>query len=179
VPTDNPRAQPVSNQGLFNDGDEYFIAYSVYFPERFPQPTNFFQFAEFYGPPFDGSPTMGMDICNGHYLCFEQSAANNYANIWQSSAIELGKWRDLVFHVSFSTDASEGFVEIYDCGEIQTLSNGNTRVYYQTLNPDVNWDGTPNTLNLNQYRSNEDSLGTVTIYQDAVKVGTSLEAVMP
>eukprot|EP01111_Echinosteliopsis_oligospora_P006548 TRINITY_DN20744_c0_g1_i1.p1 TRINITY_DN20744_c0_g1~~TRINITY_DN20744_c0_g1_i1.p1 ORF type:complete len:271 (+),score=47.74 TRINITY_DN20744_c0_g1_i1:3-815(+) len=178
VPTSNPRAQIVSNDGLFNDGDEFFIAFSVFFPDDFPQPTDWFQIAEIYGPPYEGSPSMGVDICHGDRLCFQRDASHNYDDIWTSSPIEYGEWRDVVLHIKFSTDPSEGFVGVYDNGVKQVMSNGKALVYYQTLSQ-VNWDGTPNNLYLNQYRASNSPLGTVTIYHDAVKVGTTLDSVTP
>eukprot|EP00026_Physarum_polycephalum_P014058 Phypoly_transcript_14528.p1 GENE.Phypoly_transcript_14528~~Phypoly_transcript_14528.p1 ORF type:complete len:264 (+),score=33.70 Phypoly_transcript_14528:55-846(+) len=178
VPTDNPRAQLVSQKGLFTNGDEFYIAVSVFFPPGFPQPKDWFQIAELYGPPFAGSPSMGVDICQGNRICFQRDASHNFDDIWVSSPIVLGKWRDIVLHVKFSTDPSVGFVGIYDDGVQQKMSNGQSLVYYQTLSS-VNWNGTPNNLFLNQYRSADENLGTVTLYHDAVKVGTTLESVMP
>eukprot|EP01113_Clastostelium_recurvatum_P050807 TRINITY_DN970_c0_g1_i3.p1 TRINITY_DN970_c0_g1~~TRINITY_DN970_c0_g1_i3.p1 ORF type:complete len:277 (-),score=74.25 TRINITY_DN970_c0_g1_i3:75-905(-) len=178
VPTENPRAQLVSKKDLFPNGVEYYIAVSVLFPPGFPQPTDWFQVVELYGPPFDGSPSMAIDLCHGNKLCFNRDASHNYDSIWISTPIVYGQWRDIVLHVKFSTDPNVGFVGVYDGGKQQTMSNGQALVHYQTL-AKSNWDGQPNNLFLNQYRSSDSKLGTVTLYHDAVKVGTTLDAVMP
>ena len=121
---------------------------------------------------------MGVDVCNENHLCFQNDASYNYDNVWQSSEFELVKWTDRVFDIGFSTVASKGFVEIWDGGQQQNLANSQKRMYFKTVNPDVNWDGARNTFNLNQYRSSDEELGTFTLYMDAAKVGATLEAVM-
>lgn len=178
VPTHNPRAQLVSD-GMFGDGDEYYIAHSIYFPSDFPDdPNGWFQIAELYGPPFGGSPSMGIDVC-GSSICFSRDESHGYDSIWESPRVTKGEWHDLVYHVKFSTDASEGFVEIWYDGVKQTMKNGEERVYYQTLRPGLNWNGTPNSFFLNQYRQAGQGLGTVTLYHDEAAVGTTYESVAP
>lgn len=178
VPTNNPRAQIVSD-GLFDNGDEYYIAHSVYFPSNFPDVEGWFQFAEMYGPPYGGSPSMGIGIRGGDRISFDRDESHGYDSIWASSPIQRNTWYDLVYHIKFSTDPSEGFVEIWLNGQKQTLSNGEQRVNYRTLRSGLNWNGTPNYFFLNQYREGGTGLGTVTLYHDEAAVGTTLESVMP
>jgi hypothetical protein len=81
--------------------------------------------------------------------------------------------------VKFSTDPSVGFVELWLNGVPQKFTNGSTRLYYDTLVPNVNWNGsTPNRLQLNQYRGPY-ALGTVTLYHAAAKVGSTYASVQP
>ena len=180
VPTASPRAQLVSRD-LFVEGDEYYIAFSTFFPADFPTPTDWFQVAEIYGPPFGGSPSMGFDL-DGNRLVFERDPTHNYDRPWKASS-DIAKgaaWEDIVAHVKFSTDPTVGFIEIWYNGVKQTFTNGKQRLYYDTLVPGVNWDGqSPNAVFMNQYRSSNSPLGTVTLYHDEVRVGTTYRSVLP
>ncbi|BCS29668.1 uncharacterized protein APUU_71238S [Aspergillus puulaauensis] len=178
-PTENPRAQ-LDSKGLFQDGDDYFIGFSVMFPEGFPQITNWFMFFELYGPPYNGTPSMALYVSEDNRVTFGRDASSNRDTIWTGAEIVPGKWRDIALHVKFSTDPAIGFVQIWEDGQPQQLVGGNgTTVFYRTLNREVNYDGTPNTVVLNQYRSKDTGYDSVTLYHDSVKVGTSLEDVSP
>ncbi|OAQ58307.1 polysaccharide lyase domain-containing protein [Pochonia chlamydosporia 170] len=178
-PTENPRAQLVSPP-LFKDGDEYYIGFSVLFPSGFPKISNWFMFFELYGPPYNGTPSMALFVSKENKLTFGRDAAYNRDTIWTGAPIVPGQWRDIALRVKFSTDPEVGFVQIWDGGKQQELVGGNgTTVVYRTLNPEVNWNGSPNTVVLNQYRSKDTNYGPVTLYHDSVKVGTSLEEVAP
>lgn len=180
-PTENPRGQLVSPP-LFGDGDDYFIAFSVMFPEGFPQITDWFMIAELYGPPYNGTPSMGVFVSKEQKVTFGRDATYNKDTIWTGAEIVPGKWRDIVLHVKFSTDPKVGFVQIWEDGERQQLVGGDgSTVFYRTLNPELNWDGTLNDLILNQYRNKDTRYGGngVTLYHDSVKVGHSFEEVSP
>lgn len=176
------RAQLVADF-TFDNGDEYYIGHSVFFPNDFPDSTgHYFQFGEIYGPPHGGSPTMGFDIgreCGGGIkICFTDVNDGTTYPIWATEGdIEKGRWHDLVYHIKFSTNADEGFVEVWLNGQRQTMKNGQQRTTYQTLRPGVNWNGSGNALRINLYRSAD--LGTVTLYHDEVAIGTTYESVAP
>ncbi|KAL6788036.1 hypothetical protein J3E68DRAFT_128897 [Trichoderma sp. SZMC 28012] len=98
------------------------------------------------------------------------------------ASITPGKWRDIVLHVKFSTDPAVGFVQIWEDGVRQKMVDGDGyTVNHRTLNPQLNWDGIPNSLILNQYRNVATKYGSsgVTLYHDSVKVGHSFEEVSP
>jgi fibronectin type 3 domain-containing protein len=178
VPTATPRAQLVG-PALFNPGDDRYIAFSTYFPAGFPATTDWFQIGEIYGPPFGGSPSMGIGL-TGNRLTLDRDPTHNWDNIWTAST-DIAKgtgWEDLVLHVKFSTDPSVGFVELWRNGVRQTFNDGSQRIYYDTLVPGVNWDGSsPNRLYINQYRSSKTLMGTVTLYHDDARVGTTYASV--
>ncbi len=181
-PTENPRGQLVS-EPLFEDGGDYFIAFSVMFPQGFPAIKSWFMIAELYGPPYNGTPSMALYVSNEQKITFGRDASYNRDTIWTGKVIEPGKWRDIVLHVKFSTDPKIGFVQIWDDGQRQQLVGGDgSTVFYRTLNTELNYDGkTPNTLILNQYRNKDVPYGGngVTLYHDSVKVGHSYEEVSP
>jgi hypothetical protein len=179
VPTEDPRAQVISPR-LFGEGDDCYIAFSTYFPSEFPTISKgWMQVAEIYGPPFGGSPSIGIGV-EGDRLVLHRGPTNNWEAVWkEGSDIPKGTgWEDIVLHVKFSTDPTVGFVEVWHNGVKQTLGNGSQRMYYDTLIPGINWDGsTPNRLILNQYRGLSPALGPITLYHDAARVGTTYDSV--
>ncbi|MBS1886869.1 MAG: heparin lyase I family protein [Actinobacteria bacterium] len=90
---------------------------------------------------------------------------------WRGPQLEPERWYDLVYRVNLSQNPSVGFVELWFDGVQQTLSNGQTRMYSQTMQ-------TPETyLKAGIYRS-ATSTGTSIVEHDNIVVGTSLAAVM-
>lgn len=173
--TPNP-ASSLLSPGLFTNGTDAYVSFATMFPVGFPRITNWFQFAEFDGPPYGGSPTVGFDV-SGTNLGLWRDATHHFDNPWHAP-IQYGKWENIVAHVKFSTNPQVGFVEIWLNGVQQHFTNGSTRLYYDTMLFGDNWDGhSSNFLNLNQYRGLFPSLGSVTIYHAAAKAGSSLAAV--
>jgi hypothetical protein len=181
VPTSDPRAQLVGPP-MFTEGSDDYIGFSTYFPANFPTiSSGWMQIAEIYGPPYGGSPSIGIDV-TGNRLTLDRDPTHIWDTIWISpSEIPKGVgWENFVLHVKFSTDPSVGFVELWLNGVRQAFTNGAQRIYYDTLVPGVNWNGgSPNRLYLNQYRSATPLLGTVTLYHDAARVGSSYASVAP
>jgi hypothetical protein len=138
--------------------------------------TGWFQFMELYGPPYGGSPTIEMDVV-GHRLAFgSHTTATGYKTYWTSAAnITLGKWENFVLHVNWSTDPKVGYVELWLNGVRQIFANGSTRVNFATFDPSIN--GRSDTVYINQYRQAGQRLGTVTIFQDNIRVGRTYTSV--
>jgi hypothetical protein len=174
----NPAASLISPT-LFHSGHDAYAGFSTYFPTNFPTIPHWFQFAELYGPPFVGSPPIGIDV-EGNRMGLWRDSTNNYDNPW-SVPLQRGAWLDIVLHVKFSSDPTVGFIEIWLNGAQQSFSNGQTRLYMTTLQPGINWNGTTggNFLDLDQYRSIVDPLGPLTIYHAAAAIGNSYAAVAP
>jgi hypothetical protein len=73
--------------------------------------------------------------------------------------------------VKLSQDSSIGFVEVWLDGVQQTLANGQTRMFGQTIQ-------TPQTyIKAGIYRS-KSSTGTSIVEHDSIIIGTSLSAVL-
>lgn len=176
--TPNPQTELLSPQ-LFHNGDDRYIGFSTYFPTGFPTITTWFQAAEVYGQPYGGSPPIGIDVI-GQNIALYRDRTHNWDVPWQAPHT-VGGWDDIVLHVHFSSSPSQGFVEIWHNGVQQRFKNGQTRLYYATLVQGINWTGGSGTndLDLDQYRSAQSKFGTVTIYHDAAKVGTTYAAVAP
>jgi hypothetical protein len=89
---------------------------------------------------------------------------------WDSAPLLSDRWYDLVYRVNLSQDAGTGFVEVWLDGAQQSLENGQTRIYGQTLQTDATY------LKAGIYRSKSSS-GTSIVEHDAILVGRSYAAV--
>ena len=89
---------------------------------------------------------------------------------WQSADLQPDRWYDLVYRVKLSQDSQTGFVEVWLDGAQQSLLNGQTRIYGQTIQAAQTY------LKAGIYRS-QASTGTSIVEHDAIVVGTSLAAV--
>lgn len=90
---------------------------------------------------------------------------------WEGPELQTDRWYDLVYRVKLSQDPSEGFVEVWLDGVQQTMYNGASRIYGQTIQRPRNY------IKAGIYRS-ESSTGTTAVDHDNVIVGTSYDAVM-
>jgi hypothetical protein len=181
---EDPRAD-VETARSFMPGDDDYISIPMLIPTTMPAvdtDTAWFELAEVYGQPYDGSPAVSVSLSdwgqNGvNHFMMDQDATNGYARAWTGPAANDGKWHTITFHVNFETN-NTGSVQIYFDGQLQTLANGTTTLHEATLDPGVNWDGTHgNFLNLQSYRSPGSFPGTVTTYEGAPKIGTTLASV--
>ncbi len=107
-------------------------------------------------------------------ICLSRSAEYGYGETW-SVPLTKGVWHDFVLHVKLSQNSSVGFQEIWYNGVKQTMSNGSTRTYQQTYRANNTSGLYPVITN---YRRADSFPGTVTIYADAGKIGTTLSSVM-
>lgn len=137
---------------------------------------------QIYGPPWGGSPTIGLQVAGGRLtLHFAQTSGNKtlHTSIWQGSPIARGlRWEKIILRVKMSADPTAGFVELWYNGLKQRLISGQERYYFKTLDLGRNWDeASPNILYAQQYRSATMTLGEVTIYHDNYKIGNTYNSV--
>jgi hypothetical protein len=178
----SPNANLVSPP-LFRPGEDVYLGFSVYFPRSFPLicvpwvPGCFMQVAEIYGRPFRGPATIGLQVIRNRLVL----ESHQYGTIWRAPrGITRGAWEDIVLHIRFSTDPTDGFVALWLNGRRQRFSNHAYSFHEATLLPGVNWDGAhPNELYLQQYRGSQPALGTVDLYETGAKVGTTYAAATP
>jgi hypothetical protein len=188
--TDNPSgfgvradlAGPSTGPAALCEGDERYIGWSILFPSDFTSQLSQNGwvavaedgFGSPYGYPslnfaFDGGPNGGRFVLDSR-----TGGLNNPQAIWSVNPT-YGQWMDVVTHVKFSTDPSVGYVELWINGVRQTFSNGSQRYYQNTLLPGADTCGR---IQHQNYRDPAMS-GTVTLYQDEIKMGTSYAAVAP
>lgn len=183
----NARAQLVAQTIKFHNGDEFYYGFSTYFPASFPVISQWLQVSEIYGPPFNGSPAIEIGVLGSnlvfkrHYKDYSTSSTgvDRYDVPWTSSGFNKDVWNNFVLHIKLSDNPSTGFIELWHNGSQVTFSNGSQRLTYQTLYPGVSWDPTKNESGLivNQYRDKTMGLGSVTIYHDDIRVGTTYDLV--
>jgi polysaccharide lyase-like protein/predicted xylan-binding protein with Ca-dependent carbohydrate-binding module len=185
TPSENPRAQ-LSKVALFCEGDERWIGWSMYFPDDFPDlPSDGWVNVGSLGfaPPFDDDAPFSINVQllnsgNSIYISRDSTyGEQRYGEtiIW-TEPLMRGGWYDWVFHIKFSRNGDEGFVEIWKNGQKQELPNGETKLFYRTLETETY----PHCGNLQvaNYRK-RGMFDRLTMYHDQVKVGTSRAAVIP
>jgi hypothetical protein len=172
--------------GMFFNGDERYIGFSVYFPSNirsqftsngwgvlFAEPGyypggHYPPIALYFNPNISGAnPSLRMDT----------HEPNGSANkIWSNSSVALGQWVDIVLRMYFH-DTSAGWVEMWIDGVKQTFTNGQQRYSHHTIPPGGGSSPGGSLIHLN-YRQNGIA-SNVTLYQDELKVGDSYAAVAP
>ncbi len=180
-PTSDPRAQTLS-RNLLEENGEYYISFSIFFPENFPKLTDWFGVAQVYGPPWGGSPTIGFGVSNDRIVFNSAQTSGTrtiHTTVWSGPELSRGlRWENIIVHLKMSTDPNVGFAELWYNGNKQTLFNGKQIYYFRTLDSGRNWDGkTSNILYAQQYRSKSMTLGEVSIYQDNYKIGNTYNSV--
>ena len=125
--TGNPRAQ-LSTAPLFMPGDDDWEHWSLYVPSDFPalgcdggcKGAPYVLFQEDYGPPYDGSPSIGWDILSiggVDSLCLSRGAQYGHDTPWHTPLVK-GKWLDWLVHKKFAnTLGGGGFVEAWLDGQ--------------------------------------------------------------
>jgi hypothetical protein len=164
---------------LFHEGDDLYISFSTLFPRGFPRMTNWFQVAEIYGPPYQGSPPIGIYV-SGRSLVLGRNAGHHYDSPWRTP-IRQGRWESLVMRVKFSPDPHTGFVQMWLNGVPQTFAGGVRRLYMDTLVRGLNWTGRggADSLDLGEYRSATPALGPVTVFEGQARIGRTYASVSP
>jgi len=183
--TEGSRAD-LHRDGMFFNGDERYIGFSVYFPSNirsqftsngwgvlFAEPGyypggHYPPIALYFNPNISGAnPSLRMDT----------HEPNGSANeIWSNSSVALGQWVDIVMRIYFH-DTSAGWVELWINGVKQTFHNGQQRYSHHTIPPGGGSSPGGSLINLN-YR--QDGIASnVTIYQDEIRVGSTYAIVQP
>jgi Polysaccharide lyase len=114
TPTDNPRAQMSTPTNILKSGVPFWESYEVYFPTSFPiSETNGGWLAlgsPFYGPPYNGTPSIEMLVDNGRYYWSTDSYAPAGSKVLWSQPVVTGVWTRFTWYV---VPSAEGFVELY------------------------------------------------------------------
>ena len=164
----------LAKQDLFKEGLERYIGWSTYVPADHPNPTSWFNMAQFGYTGNTMSPTWMELRSDGHFALI-YDATRQHILKWRSTAVLKGAWHDFVIRIFFHRDPNIGFVEFWVDGVVQTMANGQKRIYYSTLNP-LESAGALSHLHICNYRA-RNQMQWSTIYHDAVKVGDSYAAV--
>ena len=172
--------------GLFFNGYERYIGFSVYFPTNmrsqftstgwgcmFTEPGyahggGFPPIAMYYDPNLSGA--------NSRLQMSTHEPNGDSTTIWSSGAVTHGRWIDITLRIFFH-DTSAGWVEMWIDGVKQTFNNSQQRYYHNTLCPGMG-DAPGGLLDQNCYRK-DGIASNVIIYQDEIKVGSTYAIVQP
>jgi hypothetical protein len=152
----------------FNEGEDLYIRDAISVPagSTFEGPWQIIQ--QLHEEDWNGSPGIAVFLDSKPSLRI--SAGDGSPTYWTSSTLENDRWYDLIYRVKLSQDPSVGFIEVWLDGVQQTLDNGQTRAYGETIQ-------TPQTyIKAGIYRS-KSSTGTSIVEHDSIVIGTSYEAV--
>ena len=153
---------------MLRPGMDLYFGWSSYFPADFPSPDiteGHSSFVQWKAEDSGGPPTAMSTRTERIALRVDNE------DLW-SIPLTRGVWHDFVVHMRFSSDPSVGFAEITYNGVPQRFAGGQPRIHYATLE-----SGKDSYLKLGYYRSDKiKPIGVV--YHDAMRVGTSAEAVV-
>ncbi len=153
----------------FKEGQDLYIRDAIRVPSgnTYSVPWQIVQ--QLHEEDWSGSPGMAVMLDNKHAI--KLGSGDGARTFWQGPALQSDRWYDLVYRVNLSQDPGTGFVEVWLDGAQQSLVNGQTRVYGQTIQAAETY------LKAGIYRS-KSSTGTSIVEHDAIAVGTSYAAVM-
>jgi polysaccharide lyase-like protein len=166
----------IVKRDLFFEGGERYIGWSTYVPANHPTPTSWHNLAQFGYTGETPPPTLFGMFASHHFKLIDDSASQGILK-WRSPTVLKGAWHDFVVRILFHRNPNIGFVELWVDGVKQTMTNGQQRIYYSTLNPLESADALSHLHICNYRRRNQ--MQWSTIYHDAVKVGDSYAAVDP
>lgn len=152
----------------FDEGQDLYIRDAIRIPSgnTYEGPWQIIQ--QLHEEDWNGSPGVAVFLDEERKLTL--GPGDSSRTLWDSAPLQSDRWYDLVYRVKLSQDSGTGFVEVWLDGVPQSLDNGQTRIYGQTLQTDATY------LKAGIYRSKSSS-GTSLVEHDAILVGTSYAAV--
>ncbi len=152
----------------FDEGQDLYIRDAIRIPSgnTYEGPWQIIQ--QLHEEDWNGSPGVAVFLDEERQLTL--GPGDSSRTLWDSAPLQSDRWYDLVYRVKLSQSSSAGFVEVWLDGVPQSLDNGQTRIYAQTLQTDATY------LKAGIYRSKSSS-GTSVVEHDAILVGTSYAAV--
>jgi hypothetical protein len=155
----------------YTEGSETFTAVSIYPESNFPRYSHWSLVTQFKGP-HTGTPPMQISLQNDKWEIVGSGRVSPRPR-WFIANISRGTWNDFILHAYWSPNATVGWFEVYYQGALVI-----PKTYTSTMYIDSGV-ATPLFLSVGQYRDTSPTSGTGVLYVDAVKVGTTLQSVMP
>jgi hypothetical protein len=152
----------------FDEGQDLYIRDAIRVPASNSYAGDWQIIQQLHETSWSSSPGMALFLDSENSLTL--GAGDNSPTFWHSAKLQRDRWYDLVYRVKLSRSSSTGFVEVWLNGVQQSLANGQTRSYGQTIQAAQTY------LKTGIYRS-KTSTGTSVVEHDAIVVGTSLAAV--
>jgi hypothetical protein len=164
--TGSPRSE-VSGP-TFDEGEDLYFRDAIRVPAASGYEGSWQIVQQLHEEDWDGSPGIAVFLEPDDSLRIGRGDGD--ATYWESESLARDRWHDLVYRVYLSRDSSAGFVEVWLNGAQQTLEDGGTRAYGETIQTAQTY------LKAGIYRSRSSS-GTSLVEHDNIVVGTSLAAV--
>jgi hypothetical protein len=165
--TGSPRSE-VSGP-TFNEGEDLYFRDAIRIPSASSYDGSWQIVQQLHEEDWDGSPGIAVFLEPDDSLRIGRGDGD--ATYWESESLQRDRWHDLVYRVYLSRDSGAGFIEVWLDGIQQTLEDGGTRAYGETIQTAQTY------IKAGIYRSRSSS-GTSLIEHDNIVVGTSLAAVM-
>jgi len=153
----------------FNAGEEFFARDMIRVPDGYSFQGSWQLINQLHEVIWSGSPGIATFLDPNRRISF--GAGDGSPMYWRGPQLESERWYDLVYHVKLARDPSQGFVELWLDGVPQTLANGATRMYGETIQAAQTY------LKAGIYRS-ATSTGVSIVEHDDIVIGTTLSAVM-
>ncbi|MBS1891233.1 MAG: heparin lyase I family protein [Actinobacteria bacterium] len=153
----------------FHEGEDIYVRDDIRVPFGYTFQGPWQLIDQLHETPWSGSPGIATFLDSARRLSF--GAGDGSPSFWRGAQLEEERWYDLAYRVNLARDPSQGFVELWLDGAQQTLLNGQTRMYGETIQAAETY------LKAGIYRS-ASSTGVSVVEHDNIVVGTSLAAVM-
>jgi hypothetical protein len=153
----------------FNVGDDIYVRDAIRVPSSSTYSGAWQIIQQLHETEWGGSPGIAVFLDSDRGL--QLGAGDGSPTYWNGPNLQADRWYDLVYRVNLSQDPEVGFVEVWLDGVQQTLANGETRAYGQTIQTSQTY------LKAGIYRTKSSS-GTSIVEHDNIVVGTSLAAVL-
>jgi hypothetical protein len=152
----------------FDEGQDLYIRDAIRIPtaSSYDGPWQIIQ--QLHEEDWGGSPGIAVFLDSANSLAI--GGGDGSPTYWESETLSRDRWHELVYRVFLSRDPGRGFVEVWLNGVQQTLDNGRTRDYGETIQTSQTY------IKAGIYRSRS-STGTSLIEHDAIVIGSSLAAV--
>lgn len=189
-PEDNPvlyaRAQ-LSTRSFMKPGQTWWVGFGMYLPPGGLPNKHMVMLHEIYGPPFRNGPNSLRWHPSGRLTMSSTPSRGQQSwdehEFWSLPKVQLGKWYDLAFRYTMSSDPALGAVEVWvneGSGWKRQLlgpkgNRSSSRWHYDTLRIGGNAGGANySSIKVAQWESHP-----VEVYFSGHKVGKSLSSVDP
>ncbi len=152
----------------FHEGQDLYVRDAIRIPSSNTYSGPWQIIEQLHEDDWGGSPGVALFLDAGRKLTL--CAGDGSPVFWEGPAVQADRWYELVYRVNLSQSSSTGFVEVWLDGVQQTLPNGKTRIYGQTIQAAETY------IKAGIYRAKA-STGTSIVEHDAIAVGTSYAAV--
>jgi hypothetical protein len=169
---------PSGSELRFREGDDYYFGFSMRLAADYPMDEHKWQ--QLVSFMRDGSGQGPLKLGTSFERDSFRLEGPDGDKVYWRGPIEKGGWLDFVFRVRFSTDPSKGFIEVWykrpSDGQLvrQTLSNGNDRLYVNTMAAGSSFSY----LKAGVYRD-QSFTAPSTVWYDSFRIGRALADVAP